>query len=324
MQQGTRLNPEHCMPYRVMRRCPAARDVLIPFRSRVFAVILLLALLPSPLLPGMSVVPDSRVSAWNQGDRLMDAGNILQGIRLLDSLRRSGFDDPNFLSDYSRSVFRALVPPLADSSVTFLPGLHFAATADSALPDRVSWKVTADARYPFPVFQYGAAFTQRKPFKLFFGGLAPGNAARGLLAEPESAQWSRAEAAFQSELGDRIDAVDCTVWMDLNDAKSSLTEYIGRRINGVYDSIGTANDLARYRAVSIRCFRHSFTYGREGEFAAFVVFDRTLKDLLVARNIRSADRSYSKKKIRFTVAVRAGMDIQDFAESKLQTILKAF
>ncbi|HMD68189.1 MAG TPA: hypothetical protein VKF42_04860, partial [Chitinivibrionales bacterium] len=78
MQQGTRLNPEHCMPYRVMRRCPAARDVLIPFRSRVFAVILLLALLPSPLLPGMSVVPDSRVSAWNQGDRLMDAGNILQ------------------------------------------------------------------------------------------------------------------------------------------------------------------------------------------------------------------------------------------------------
>ncbi len=312
------------MAYRVVRRRPAAQDVLLPFPARTFAAVLTLTVLSFSLRASAADLSNSPVSAWNQGDRLMEAGNFLRGISLLDSLRRSGFDDPDFLSDYSRSVFRALVPPLADSSVAFLPGLHFAATADSALPDRVSWKVTADARYPFPVFQYGAAFTQRKPFKLFFGGLAPGNAARGLLAEPESAQWSRAEAAFQSELGDRTDAADCTVWMDLNDAKSSLTEYIGRRINGVYDSIGTANDLARYRAVSIRCFRHSFTYGREGEFAAFVVFDRTLRDLLAARNIRSADRSYAKRKIRFTVAVRAGMDIQDFAESKLQTILKAF
>ena len=108
------------MPIPARRPCPAPKTIYIPLGPRAIAAILGLTFLFFPLRSGTADVSDSRASAWNQGERLMDAGNVFQGILLLDSLRRSGFDDPGFLSDYSRRVFHALVPRLADSSITLL------------------------------------------------------------------------------------------------------------------------------------------------------------------------------------------------------------
>lgn len=311
------------MPALTRRLCPALKRISIPFGTRAIAVVLSLTFLLFPLQSGAADVSDSRASAWNQGERLMDAGRLFQGIHLLDSLRRSGFDDPGFLSDYARRVFHALVPRLADSSVAILRNPDSASGADSVLPDRISWKVTAGSRSQFPVFQYGATFTYRKPFKLFFGGLAPGGD-DPLLRASEMPRQRRAQAALSGELGDRSAAADCDVWIDLNDTKSPLMEYIGRRISGLYDSIGTNKDLPRYRAVSLRCFRRSFTYGRDGDFAAYVVFDRTLGDLFKARGVRYADRSDARRKIRFTVAVRSVIDLQSIAEERLQSVLRSF
>lgn len=263
-------------------------------------------------------------SAWLQGGRLMDAGKVFEGIRVLDSLRRAGFDDPRFLSDYSHRVFRAFVPRAADSSVAFLQDPNSGAQTDSVFPDRISWRVTAATVAPYPAFQYGAAFTYRKPYKLVFPGLGSGNRQNGLLSAPEVARQSPSDVILLREFGDRTDAADCMVCVDINDTKSPLMDYIGRRINGVYDSIANRNDLARYRAVSIRCFRRSWVYGRDGDFAAFVVFDRTLGDLLKSRGEKPAGRSDAGRKIRFTVAVRSGIDIQVFTEAKLQSVLRAF
>jgi hypothetical protein len=93
----------------------------------------------------------------------------------------------------------------------------------------------------------------------------------------------------------------------------------------VYDSINSQNDLRKYHALSLRCFRRSFYNGIDDRYAAFVVFDRTLADL---QNIplykrRSAGRE-ANRKIRFTVAIRSGRDVMAFSEEKLQTILRAF
>jgi hypothetical protein len=311
------------VPIPVRRLCPAPKIIFISFGPRALAVIAGFTFLFLPLRSGTADVSDGRASVWNRGERLMDAGHVFQGILLLDSLRRSGFDDPGFLSDYSRRVFHALVPRLADSSITLLRNPDSASDADSVLPDRISWKVTAGSHSLLPVFQYGATFTYRKPFKLFFGGLAPGGG-DALLSDPEMPRQLRAQAALSGELGDRSAAADCNVWIDLNDAKLALMEYIGRRISGLYDSIATTKDLARYHAVSLRCFRRSFTYGRDGEFAAYVVFDRTLGDLLRARGVRCADRSDSGRKIRFTAAVRSVIDLQSIAEERLQSVLRSF
>ncbi len=129
---------------------------------------------------------------------------------------------------------------------------------------------------------------------------------------------------MQNEFADRTDAANCTVCVDLNDTKSPAMEYLSRRIGGVFDSISTANDLSRYHAVSVRCFRRSWAYGRDGDFAAFVVFDRTLGALSKARGAKPAARPDAEKKVRFTVAVRSGIDIQVFTEAKLQSMLRAF
>lgn len=289
--------------------------------SRLFLTLLLCLLWSLPCTADITAEADS---AWQQGGRLMDAGKVFEGIRVLDSLRLAGFDDPTFLSDYSHRVFRAFVPGSADSSVAFLQDAASGAQTDSVFPDRISWKVTAHASAAYPVFQYGAAFTYRKPYKLVFPGLGNGNPAGGLLDAPEAAQQSPGEAVLRNEFADRTDAADCMVCMDLNDTKSPVMDYLARRISGVYDSIGIRNDLARYHAVSIRCFRRSWVYGRDGDFAAFVVFDRTLGDLLKARGIKPAAHSDAGKKIRFTVAMRSGIDIQVFTEAKLQSVLRAF
>lgn len=275
-------------------------------------------------IPCQATISDNSNAAWQRAAELVDAGKIFEGILALDSLRRSGFDDPQFLSDYSRRVFNAFVRKPTDSGVAFLQDAKAAPVEDSVFPCGISWKVTANSNAAYPSYQFGASFTYRKPYHLVFQGLTSSSALGGLLRIPETARWSPTQAALQYEFGDRIDAADCTVCIDLNDTKSPLFDYIGKRIAGLYDSVGAGNDLARYHAISLRCFRRSCFYGKEGDFAAFVVFDRTLGDLLRSRGGKTSGRSDSSRRIRFTVAMRSGLDIQVFTEAKLLSVLRSF
>jgi|WetSurMetagenome_2_1015567.scaffolds.fasta_scaffold00025_9 hypothetical protein len=298
---------------------PAAKA--LPESGRPTAAALIIALLACTAWPLGTVDP---LPAWQRGGRLLDAGRIIDGIRVLDSLRRAGFDDPSFLSDYSRRVFRTFVPRHSDSALAFLQSAPAQPSADTACADRISWKVTWLSQCPDPMFQYNATFTCRKPFHLIFPGLGSGTTGNALLAFPQAAAPRPGHAALLDELNDRTDAAACTVCMDLCDTRSPLMEYLGRRIDGRYDSIGMSADLPCYRAVSIRCYRRDFTYGKDGEFAAFVVFDRCLGDLVRPQDSKHCSRADLSRLVRFTVAVRSGMDIKVFTEAKLQTVLRAF
>ncbi len=276
------------------------------------------------LSPCAANVPQNSETVWLQGVKLMDAGKVLEGIRLLDSLRMAGFADSLFLSDYASRVFRTFVPQKMDSCIAFLQNASTRPVCDSAYPDRISWKVTKAVRSLYPCFQYGATFVYRKPYRLVFLGLVAQDATGALLHFQTLQPPSPTQRVLSAEFEDREDAAECNVYVDLDDTQSPLTDYVARRINGEYDSISSANDLPRYHALSLRCYRRSCYAGKQGDFAAYIVFDRPLNDLLKGSGAKSHPFPKPVPKIRFTVAVRSGMEIQGFAEEKLQSMLRAF
>jgi hypothetical protein len=265
-------------------------------------------------------------AVWKQGVRLMESNKVFEGIRLLDSLRLSGYHDPRFLSAYARSVFLFFIPQKADSVMPFLHQEAQNFSIDTASPASPSWNVSKSERRSFPNFQYKAAFVYRKPFSLVFQGLdSQQTPPQAFLRFRELQPQTRVQNALIEQFFNRQDSANCTVCIDLNDTKSPLMEYIGQRINGVYDSINSQKDLKKFHALSIRCFRRNFFAGNDGRYAAYIVFDRTVAEL---RNIpvqkkRPADRD-ANRKIRFTIAIRSGTDVQAYTEAKLQSILEAF
>jgi hypothetical protein len=268
---------------------------------------------------------DDQEAVWKQGIRLIESNKAFEGIRLLDSLRMSGYHDPRFLSTYARSVFMCFIPEKTDSGMTDLREVlrHF--SFDTTTPASLSWNVSKSEQGAYPSFQYKATFVCRKPFTLVFQGFEKIKIPWALLRYNELQPQTYVERAFAEQFVERQDSANCTVCFDLNDTKSPLMEYVGRRINGVYDSLNSQNDLRKYHALSLRCFRRSFINGTDDRYAAFVVFDRTLADLqsLPPPKRRSAGRE-ANRKIRFTVAIRSGLNVKAFTEEKLQTILRAF
>jgi hypothetical protein len=262
---------------------------------------------------------------WKQGIRLIESKKVFEGIRLLDSLRMSGFHDERFLSAYARSVFMCFIPQKADSGTPDLREVlqHF--SFDTTAPASLSWNVSKSEQRAYPSFQYKATFVCRKPFTLVWQGFEKSKRPPALLRYNELRPQTYVQRAFAEQFLERQDSAICTVCIDLDDTKSPLMEYVGRRINGVYDSINSQNDLKRYHALSLRCFRRGYLNGTDDWFAAFVVFDRTLADL---QNIPLRKRRLAGpgaiRKIRFTVAIRSGLDVRVFSEEKLQTILRAF
>jgi len=267
--------------------------------------------------------PKNEELAWIRGLHLISSGDAFEGIRTLDSLRVSGFSEEEFLGDYARYVFYSFIPLKNDTFRLVLQNASALQPSDTATPASFSWKIIRSQRAPLPFFDYEAAFAIRKPFKLVFSGV-PGSNASGMLRyhaiEPQSAE----SADLTRQLSDRIDSARCTVHIDVNDIKISPYEYLVKRISGIYDSIEVRGDLPRYKALSLRCYNRGL-WGREGSSTAYIVFDRTYIDLFAMHHAKkNLRREVGEKKIRFTVTMRCGSDVEDQAEAKLQSILRAF
>ncbi len=262
--------------------------------------------------------------AWIRGLHLISSGDAFEGIRTLDSLRVSGFSEKEFLGDYARYVFYSFIPLKNDTFRLVLQNASALQPSDTATPASFSWKIIRSQRAPLPFFDYEAGFAIRKQFKLVFSGLVPGSNASGMLRyhtiEPQSAQ----SANLTGQLSDRIDSAQCTVHIDVNDITISPYEYLVKRISGIYDSIEVRGDLPQYKALSLRCYNRGL-WGREGSSTAYIVFDRVYIDLFAMHHAKkNLRREVREKKIRFTVTMRCGSDVQDQAEAKLQSILRAF
>lgn len=263
-------------------------------------------------------------SAWIRGLLLLESGALFDGVYTLDSLRETGFDDEEFLSDYARSFFYAVVPKKTDTLRLFVRDGTSLQPADTASPDVFQWNIITSQKSRVPFFEFEAAFSFRKQFSLDFSGFTSGKSRPALLRYGSNEPQSAASAHFIEQLSQRIDSAWCAIHLDISDAAVSPFEYLLKRINGIYDSIAVKADLPHYNAISLRCYNWRL-WGREGARTAYIVFDRTLADLSRApyppKPIRAKD---ANRRIRFTITMRSGEAVEAQAEAKLQSVLKAF
>jgi hypothetical protein len=269
-----------------------------------------------------SGAPNGPESPWSRGVQSIGAGTVVKGIRVLDSMRLSGVSDEAFLLEYARSVFKALIPVRERRSTEVLLSQFLPTVPDTLAPSAYQWSVLGDVGSDgnrLPCFTYGAKFDIQRPFRLAFSGLTPVTPRAKLTMEnppPDPAVVN----FLRNRFARRSDSLRCEVFIDLNDTRSSLSEYIARRINGVFDSVAVEKDLTKYHALSLRCYSWPVSRQDDGTFTAIVTFDRPYADRATdhGRNAQSTVR------VRYTVVVRAPETVKDVAEAKLQSVIGAF
>ena len=268
--------------------------------------------------------PQSPEIPWMRGLHYISSGKAFDGIKIMDSLYVSGFDEKEFLGDYTKSVFHAFIPPKSDTSPLLLRSMERAGGADTAPVFSFSWKIIRSHRATIPFFDYDAGFAFRKQFRLVFSGMTSCIYPRAMLDFGKTKPQSSISVNLTNKLYDRMDSSWCSIHIDVNDTGVSLFEYLLKRINGIYDSIGTKTDLPQYNGISLRCYNRNF-WGGEGTCTAYIVFDRYYYDLLKKKPLlkKNVNRDVYRR-IRFTVTMRSGLDVIDQAEAKLQSIIKAF
>jgi hypothetical protein len=291
--------------------------VFIRILSAVFTVFSISAFAEATAHPQ----PDE--GPWKRGIALIGSGRELDGIAVLDSLRESGFTKEEFLSDYANRVFGMFVPRQADSTYGVLlkqpPGF------DTTPAQSLYWKVTKSKNAAYPSFIYGSTFSFRKPFSLVFTGLSGQMQNQGLLQSEYSPLQAHVASALSDQLDDRRDKARLAICIDLSDTRVSPYEYLARRINGMYDSIDVRTDLSQYGALSLRCLNRGYFRDEEGTYTAYIVFDRSLGELLKKHcNDKASGKVKLSKRIRFTVTIESGNSVQKFTEAKLQSILSCF
>jgi hypothetical protein len=260
--------------------------------------------------------------------RIIDAvkakHRVDEGIRILDSLRASGLRSEEFLGNYARYVFHALIPEKKRRFSVLLKNTDQVQPTDTASPCSFRWKIISSTQAPLPFFEYQAGFSFRKEFRLVFSGLRKYHDDQAWLYYHDREGPSKIAAALIDQLSNRIDSAWCTIHIDLNDTKISPYEYLVKRISGIYDSIEVKSDLSQYRAISLRCYRRGLFVRPEGTYTAYIVFDRNVMDILKNDSTFHKTARKTDKNVRFTLTMRCGCGIQDQAEAKLQSIVRAF
>jgi hypothetical protein len=254
-------------------------------------------------------------------------GSADDGIRLLESLRASGVEDEHFLGRYARYVFETFLPAKTDSSPRLLKDASQIQCTDTAFPCVFSWRIINSQKAPLPFFEYRAGFVLQKRLRLVFPPLRDHSPGAAWLNYRDHRPLSALSIGLISQLSDPVDSAWCTIHIDLSDTKISPFEYIVKRIGGIYDSIEVKSDLPRYRALSLRCYSGGLFVNPRGTCTAYVVFDRSIREILASDSAargKSSRRWKNGGTVRFTLTMRCGRDVQDQAEAKLQTMLRSF
>jgi hypothetical protein len=258
-------------------------------------------------------------------ERVNGNRDVFSGIRILDSLRASGWVSEAFLGRYAEYVFNAFMPAKSDSFSALFKTPDQIPPTDTVFPCSFKWRIVNAPHAPLPFFEYWAGFAFRKQFKLVFPGLHKHSPGVMWLQFRDREPPSPVTGNLIVQMDDRIDSAWFTIHIDVNDTKISPFEYISKRISGIYDSIEVKKDLSQYRAISLRCLSRGWFINQEGTYTAYVVFDRSVRDIF--KNdpaTRKRPASQADKLVRFTLTMRCGCDVRNQAEEKLLSILRAF
>jgi hypothetical protein len=264
--------------------------------------------------------PDNRIVAWMQGVLDLQSGEITKGVRLFDSLLISGFNSAAFLRDYASGVSRALIPA---KGATPLVALGKDTLPDTLTPVSYEWKVmrslNGSNQKKLPCFSYGATFELRKPFHLVFAGLRQRSEPEaGLISIP----GSKDTPDFLDQFFRRTETACCKIFIDLNKPQQTLSDQLGRRINGCYDSISSGHDLPASHGISLRCFTMPRYSAEDEKYTAIVTFDRPLADTRGRCGTRKPRKEIAS--VRYTLVVQSTSDVKNELDVKLRSLLRLF
>jgi hypothetical protein len=245
-------------------------------------------------------------------------------IKNLEEIRKKGNNREDFLGKYAQYVFDAFLPAKSDSFPALLKNTDQIPPTDTAFPCAFRWRIVSLPGADYPFFEYWAGFAFRKKFKLVFPGVREHIRGEAWLRFRDRKPQSPATANLIEQMADRVDSAWCTIHLDLIDTKISTYEYLLRRINGIYDSITVKKDLSKYNAISLRCLSRGLFMKPEGTSTAYIVFDRSARDLFPRDPRLAAPATKPDNTVRFTLTMRCGLDVQEEAEAKLLSILRAF
>jgi hypothetical protein len=254
------------------------------------------------------------LSGWNRAITMLDSGRIHNGLHLADSLLGTENSDFELQVAFEYKLLllflQAEKPPknnlLENNSIPANDTLDL-----STFNCRISGSGGKGEK--LPGFQYNFIFPVEKPYHLIFNGL--NNAEPPHLDYQRKEQYQSLDNDLAYQMMARGDSISCTIYIDFNKQVVSSHDYISQFVNGVFDSINYKKDLEKYHALSLRGYRQ--TWDKEnGRFTALVVFDRWFQERKKGKtNLQIAP-------VRITLIVKSINSVSEFAEVKLQKILK--
>jgi hypothetical protein len=261
-----------------------------------------------------------REHSWSEGLSLLDSGRISKGLYVLDSLYGEGVNDAETISAYAKKVFRLLCPGRQTDSHIYVHDKFQKTVTDTLISSSFKCKIISSSNLAgktLPSFGYNVAFPVQKPYLLKFNGLQ--NQLGPVLKMSRETISTGLDYDLMDQISDKNDSISCSIFIDLKNSGLTIHDYISDYIYGVFDSISIKNDLKKYNAISLRCYKRK-SYGFEsGKFTAIIAFDRIIPD----RKSKKGKTTTSPLPVRYTVVVQSAASVRELAEAKLQTILKA-
>ncbi len=254
---------------------------------------------------------------WEYGFKLIKAGEISHGFKILDSLCKAQADDPEVVSTYAINVLRLFCSGQKEDSLVFVNSKNNTIT-DTLLSSSFKCEVfysTDSSGEKLPSFAYRAVFPIQKPYLLKFNGLL--KAPDIHLVTNHEIINENLDYELLDQLADRTDSISCSIYINLKNTQLTVYDYILDYIYGFFDSISIKKDLEKYKALSLRCYKRKSFGFQNGKFTAIIAFDRIFPD-------HKRKNVITPLPIRYTVIVQAPACVKELAEAKFQTIIKLF
>jgi hypothetical protein len=257
--------------------------------------------------------------SWTNGFSLLDSGYISDGLVVLDSMSRAEPSNAENIQRFTNKTYVFLSRNKGQSSQ------FFGAQPDKKLPTDTltisSFKATLISRSlnkhtEMPSFRFSSNFQIDKPVHLIFNGLI--NRAPPMLAMSRDIIYTGVDTRLTDQLESKNDSINCTIFIDLSKQTSTVATYLYERFAGVFDSVDICHDLDKYNAFSLRGYNRKNLSIENGKFTAVLSFDKIIPD-------RKRTGKLTKKEpltIRYTIIVQSPGSVRNYAESKLQSLIR--
>lgn len=258
--------------------------------------------------------------SWANGFSLLDSGYISDGLTVLDSVSRAESSNAENIGRFTNKTFALLSHHKGTQSRISSVYLKSNLPADSL--SITSFKATLISRTvtthtQLPSFSYSSNFQIDKPVQLIFDGLR--SRTPPMLSMSREIIYSGVDTRLTDQLDLKKDSISCTIFIDFSKQTSSVGAYLSERFAGVFDSVDICHDLDKYEALSLRGYNRKNLSIENGKFTAILSFDKILPD-------RKRSGKLTKKvplAVRYTIIVQSPGSVRNFAESKLQSLIRS-